>query len=290
MVVELVALRRLGAEQRPPGGDQVGALEEVLLVDQEVLLLGPDRREDALCLLVLVEDVKCPDRRLRERVHRAQERDLRVQRLAGPRRERGRDAEQGAVRVLEDERGAGRVPGGVAAGLEGGADAAGGERRGVGLALDQLLAREAGDRAARAVGLEERIMLFRGHARKWLEDVRVVGRAALERPLLHRRRDLVGERGVERLAGVEGGLELLERVLGEDLLLDLLREDVLAERVVVGLGEIDGAEGAAVGLPLCRGHVLLADLGHVTLLPPDDAGARRTASPGLLRGDFGRQA
>ena len=48
MVVELVALRRLGAEQRPPGGDQVGALEVVLLVDQEVLLLGADGGEDAL--------------------------------------------------------------------------------------------------------------------------------------------------------------------------------------------------------------------------------------------------
>ena len=50
VVVELVALRRLGAEQRPPGGHQVGALEEVLLVDQEVLLLGADGREDALGL------------------------------------------------------------------------------------------------------------------------------------------------------------------------------------------------------------------------------------------------
>ena len=48
VVVELVALRRLGAEQRAARRDQVGALEVVLLVDQEVLLLGPDRREDAL--------------------------------------------------------------------------------------------------------------------------------------------------------------------------------------------------------------------------------------------------
>ena len=52
MVVELVALGRLGAEQRAAGRDQVGALEVELLVDQEVLLLGPDRREDALGLRV----------------------------------------------------------------------------------------------------------------------------------------------------------------------------------------------------------------------------------------------
>ena len=48
VVVELVALGRLGAEQGAAGGDQVGALEEELLVDQEVLLLGADRGEDAL--------------------------------------------------------------------------------------------------------------------------------------------------------------------------------------------------------------------------------------------------
>ena len=166
VVVELVALRRLGAEQRAAGGDQVGALEEVLLVDQEVLLLGADRGEDALGVLV-AEQPQRADRRLRERVHRAQQRDLGVERLAGPRRERGRDAEQRAVRVLEDERRAGRVPGGVAAGLEGGADAAGRERGGVRLALDQLLAGEVGDRAAVA-----------GRARRTSRASRRSGRSA----------------------------------------------------------------------------------------------------------------
>ena len=149
VVVELVALGRLGAEQGAAGGDQVGALEEVLLVDQEVLLLGADGGEDALALLV-AEQPQRLDRRAREGVHRAQQRDLRVERLAGPGGERGRDAEQRPVRVLEDEGGAGRVPGGVAAGLEGGADAAGREGGGVGLALDQLLAGEAGERPALA--------------------------------------------------------------------------------------------------------------------------------------------
>ena len=48
VVVQLVALRRLGAEERAPGGDEVGALEEVLLVDQEVLLLRAHRGEHAL--------------------------------------------------------------------------------------------------------------------------------------------------------------------------------------------------------------------------------------------------
>ena len=44
VVVELLALGRLGAEQRAAGDHEVGALEVVLLVDQEVLLLGADGR------------------------------------------------------------------------------------------------------------------------------------------------------------------------------------------------------------------------------------------------------
>ena len=89
---------------------------------------------------------------LRERFHRAEQRGLLVERLAGPGTERGGDAQRRAVGVVEDEGGAGRVPGGVAAGLEGGADAARGEARGVGLAADQLLAAELGDRRPPSVG------------------------------------------------------------------------------------------------------------------------------------------
>ena len=109
VVVELVALRRLGAEQRAPGVDQVGPLEVVLLVDQEVLLLGADGGEHPRGLVV-AEQPQRPDRRARQRVHRAQQRDLVVERLAGPGRERRRDAQQRPVRVLEDEGRAGRDP------------------------------------------------------------------------------------------------------------------------------------------------------------------------------------
>ena len=64
---------------------------------------------------------------VRQRVHRAQQRDLGVERLAGPRGERRRDAQQRAVGVLDDERRGRRVPGGVAARLERRAHAAGRE-------------------------------------------------------------------------------------------------------------------------------------------------------------------
>ena len=143
VVVELVALRRLGAEQRAAGRDQVGALEVVLLVDQEVLLLGADRREDALGVA---------RRRAGAAPGSPSVESASIERSSGilassasPVHEANAVGMQSsvAVRVLEEEGGAGRVPGGVAAGLEGGADAAGRERGGVGLALDQLLAGEA---------------------------------------------------------------------------------------------------------------------------------------------------
>ena len=62
-----------------------------------------------------------------------------------------------------------------------------------------------------------------------LEPVRVVGRAALHRPLAHRLGDRVGERRVERLAAVEGRLQRVEDVLGQPLRAGRRGEDVLAE-------------------------------------------------------------
>ena len=60
--------------------------------------------------------------------------------------------------------------------------------------------------------------------------MRVVGRAALERPLLHRVGDLVGEGRIERLAGLQGLVQAGERVLGEPFLLDRGGEDVARRR------------------------------------------------------------
>ena len=140
LVLQLLALRRLGAEERAAGVDQVGPREEEVAVDQEVLLLAARGREDQAGVLV-AEQRQDPLGLHVQRLHRAEQGGLLVQRLARPRTERGRDAQRGAVRVLEDVRRAGDVPRGVAARLERGADAAGGEAGRVRLALDQLLGR-----------------------------------------------------------------------------------------------------------------------------------------------------
>ncbi len=123
LVLQLLALGRCGAEQGPAGEQQVGTVLGEPAVDQEVLLLGSDVREDALRFAV-AEPAQDAQRVLAERLLRSEQRDLVVQRLAGERHECRRDRQRDAIRLdLEEDR-RGDVPGGVAARLERGADAA----------------------------------------------------------------------------------------------------------------------------------------------------------------------
>ena len=271
MVVELVALRRLGAEQRAAGRHEVGTLEVVLLVDQEVLLLRPTV-VNTRCAPSSPSSRSARSAAAGQRVHRAQQRDLVVERLAGPRRKRRRDAQQRAVRVLEQERRRRRIPRGVAAGLERRADAAGGEARSVRLALDQLLAGELGDRRAVAGRAVEGVVLLRGRPGERLEPVRVVRRAVLQRPLLHRLGDHVGERRVEFLAARERRPQLRVDVLRQPLALLGRAEHVLAEDLVAGVGEVVRAQGVAVSGPLRRRDVADSGPWHGLSIPPGEGG------------------
>ncbi len=266
VVVELVAFRRLGAEQGAPGGDQVGALEVVLLVDQEVLLLGADRGEDALALLV-AEQPQRLDRRARERVHRAQQRDLRVERLAGPGGEGGRDAEQDAVRVLEQEGGGGRVPGGVAARLEGGADAAGREGGGVGLALDQLLAGEAGQRRCLRRRARRRSRASPRSSRSAAGTCACSGSRRSPAPIPSSPRR-PRRRGSGRAPRRRRGSPAASRRRRQAAVRAARRRRRRwRRRVVLGQGQVDRAEGLPVGAPLRCGHVLLANTSHRFVSP-----------------------
>ena len=193
VVLHLLALRRPRAEERAAGVDQVGPVEIELPVDQEVLLLRPAGGRDALRLGP--EQLQDADRLLRQRLHRAQQRRLLVERLTGPADERGRDDERRAVRGHEQPRRAGRIPRGVAARLEGRAHAARRETRRVRLALDQLLAAELRDRAAVGGRREKRVVLLGRDAGHRLEPVRVVRGAVFDRPVLQRAGDDVGDTG-----------------------------------------------------------------------------------------------
>ena len=122
-------------------------------------------------------------------------------------------------------------------------------------------------------------MLLGGEAGERLEDVGVVGRAALQRPFLHRLGDRVGERGVERLAVLERRLELLEASLGRRSFWTAGEKTLAPNGLFFVLGQIDRAERLAVGAPLRRGHVLLPDPGHLGLSPPTRGRAPRAAGP-----------
>ena len=183
-----------------------------------------------------------------ERLLRAQERDLEVERLARVRDVRGRDRQRDAVGLdLEEDR-AGDVPAGVAARLERGAQAARREGARVRLALDEVPAGELGDRVAVTGRGQERVVLLGRRAGHRHEPVGVVGRAVRQRPFLHAMGHRVDDRRIERLLSLDRPPQLAEDGLGEVLALGPLVEHVVAVdvgagvlEVVLGLGDpVDG--------------------------------------------------
>ena len=179
VVVHLLVLGRLVAHKGAARQHQVGAGAIEVGIDEEVLLLPTEIGLHLAHLRVeIVADVGGGHA---EGVERAEQGSLVVEGLARIGDEDGGDAEG----VVDDEDGGGGVPGGVAAGLEGVADAAAGERTGVGLLLDEQLAREVFDHAALAVVLHKGVVLLGGAAGQGLEPVGVVGDAHLHGPLLH---------------------------------------------------------------------------------------------------------
>ncbi len=225
MVLELLAFGRRRSEQRASGGEQVRPREIEMPVDQKIFLLAAGEGDDVRWIHVS-EQFQNSLRLLVQRLHRAQQRRLLVERLAGPRDKRGRNTKRRAVGVLKDISGTGDVPHRVAARLERVADAAVGEARSVRLALRQRLAREFGNRATVAIGRQKAVVFFGGEAGQRIENVRIVRGAFGHRPVPHRRRDRVRNRRVEARSGLDCLHQRLEHRLGEPLFHRRLAEDV----------------------------------------------------------------
>lgn len=122
VVVQLLALGRLCAEQRPAAQLQIGAAVVHGGVDEEIFLLRADLRDNVLCLGV-AEQPQDADARLVQLPHGAQQRRFLIQRLTAVGAEYGGDIQ---CFVLHEGVGRG-IPSGVAPGLKGGAETAGGE-------------------------------------------------------------------------------------------------------------------------------------------------------------------
>ena len=231
MVVELLALGRLRAEECAAAELQILALFIERLVDQEILLLRADLRRHAVGLLV-AEQAQDAYGLAADCLHGAQQRRFLVQRVAAVGAEDRRDAETAVL----DEREGRRIPGAVASGLKGGAQAAGGEAGRVRLAADELLAGKLHRDLAAGNGADEAVVLLGRHAVEWLEPVREMRRTMLERPLLHAGGDLIGDLQRQRLVLLEA-LPPRGDSLGCDILLHRsLIEDHTAEnlRNIVG--------------------------------------------------------
>ena len=180
MVIHFLSLGWLCAKQGSSGIDQILSLFVQLLRNQEIFLLRADRGTDALHIFV-TEKLQNPHSLPVQCFHRAKQRGLLIQSLTAIRAKCRGDA-QGLA--LNKRVGSG-VPGGVTSCFEGCPQAAGGERGGVRLALDQLFAGEIHDDAAVRCRRNKAIVLFCGDAGQRLEPVGIMGGTVSNGPVLH---------------------------------------------------------------------------------------------------------
>jgi hypothetical protein len=250
VILELLPARRRRADQRAAGHDEIRAHREMAAVDDEVLLLGPERRVDAVHAGV-AEQLEQRDRAIGQHVGAAEQRRHLVECDAVVPDEHGWDAERARPSRLEDEHRAGGVPRRVATGLPGGAEAAGGEARSVRLALDQLRAAEALDGLPVLEG-EKGVVLLGRESRLRLEPVTEMGHAVRDRPLL----DGLGHRwshfDVELLPHADGihelGVDVARQPVAHLARAEGVDPEVLrGRRVPVGLGDRLGDPNAASG-------------------------------------------
>ena len=199
-----------------------------------------------------------------------QKRGLAVERHARPRQEGRGNAQDDAAAVLHEIGGAGDVPRGIAARLEGASQAAGGEAGAVGFALTQHLAAEFRDHAAVAVGRQEPVVLFGGVAGQGIEDMGEMGRALFDGPVLHGGSHDVRQRRIELHPLFDGLAQGFVDDPRQALLHHLVAEHVAAVdfgRLGVGViqgGEVrlvagDGSDGIAAGIASAHASILLGE-------------------------------
>ena len=142
-------------------------LRSMEVLNKEVFLLRADGRDDPPHRRV-AEEAEDPERLFVQRLHRTEERRFLIEDVAAVRAERRRDAE----RFPFDERVGSGIPGRISPRLEGGAEPARREGRGVRLALDQFRPRKLHDDAPVGRGGNKAVVLFRRNSGQGLEPVR----------------------------------------------------------------------------------------------------------------------
>ena len=238
VVFHLLILGAVVPHEGASGEQEVGARGVEAFVDEEVLLFPTEVGVYAHGLVVEVGAngfggaVHCGDRLF--------ERGFVVEGFAGVADEDGGNHQ----RVVDDEDGAGGIPRRVAAGFEGGADAAVGERGGIGLLLHKEFAGEVFDHATLAVVLHEGVVFLGGALGEGLEPVCIMRDAHLDGPLLHALCDGIGGVHIKWASGVEGfGVALIDfegKILAHLLLVENVG-GVIRRRTFGRCGHGDGA-------------------------------------------------
>ena len=204
VVVQLLVLGGVVAEQGASGEHQVCAGRIEGLVHQEVLLLPAQVGIDPGYFGV--KEFANRDGGVTDRFEGTLEGRFVVQGVSGVGDEDGGDTEG----VVQDENRGGRVPGRVAAGFEGGPDASAGEGGSVGFLLGQHLAVEGFDDTALAVIVNQGVVFFGRSLREGLEPVRDVGDAVFHGPFFHSEGYAVGGFVVQAGAAFHTGIKGLE--------------------------------------------------------------------------------
>ena len=212
MVVHLLTLGRLRAKQRATAVDQVGTLFVHFIADYKVFLLRADGRAHVGHVGV-AEQLKYAHRLTVNGLHRAQERGLLIQRVSAVGTERGGYA-QSIILNKCVRRG---IPRGIAARLERAAQTARREAGRIRLALYKLLAGKLHYYMAVRGGGYEAVVLFSGNAGHGLEPVGVVSGALLNRPILHRVGDYIGNSRIQALTVLHRLAQCLVRILWQSL-------------------------------------------------------------------------
>ena len=223
VVVHLLVLGRVVSHERAASQQEVGTSGIETFIYEEILLLPAEIARHLLHGRVEVVANLCCSHI--DGFQGTQEGCFVVERLAAIRNEYCRDDE----RVVDDEDRACRVPGRVAASLEGAPYASGGERRGVGFLLDEQLAAELLDHASLAVVLDERVVLLGCAFREGLEPMRIVRHAVLLGPRHHAGSHSIGHLAVEASAVVDDIYHLIINVLRQVLVHLLAVENMLSK-------------------------------------------------------------
>ena len=221
MISQLLPLGRPGTKESPPCKDQIAALIIEFFIDQKVLLLRTNGGHDPGGIHP-AKELQYPDSLPADRFHGAKKGRFFIQGFATV----GTVGRRNTEGMILDKGIGSRIPGGVAAGLEGGAKTAAGQTAGIRFAPDQLPAAELIDHPAARDRRDKSIMLFGGDTVQRLEPMGVMGGAALNRPVLHGVRHHAGHLRIQAAAVINRFMQGLIGFPGQTLPHHEIVEDI----------------------------------------------------------------